>query len=90
MSAEEFPAPVVHAVEVIRGIAGTVSALARVEYPGEETRAYVFAGSVYGGPVAYTFPRADGAGTVSGFVSDPGRFGEFGTGPEAWVRRFYA
>lgn len=90
MTGAEDTAPVVHAVRVSRGVAGMVSATADVQYRGEGVRQFTFAGSVYGGPVAYTFPRGDGAGTVSGFVADPGRFGAFGTDPERWVREFYA
>ena len=41
-----------------------------------------FVGSVYGGPVVMVLP----SGTQT-FVSDPGRFGEFG---EEWVKRFIA
>lgn len=87
----ENGAPIVHAVRVSYGAAGMVSATADVQYPGEETKPCTFAGMVYGGPVAYTFPSAVPAvGTVSGFVAQPERFGVFGDGPEEWVRRFYA
>lgn len=57
------------------GIAGQVSFTASTE-DGELT----FVGSVYGGPVVMVTPS--GRQT---FVTDPGRFGEFG---QDWVRRF--
>jgi hypothetical protein len=60
------------------GVAGQYSITAMVEYPGEESRAVTFTGSVYGGPVLMG---------ESTFVTDPGRFGAFG---ERWVRRFFA
>jgi hypothetical protein len=61
------------------GIAGQFSVSAEVSYPDEPAREIAFVGSVYGGPVVMR------TGTLETFVSDPGRFGEFG---EDWVRRF--
>lgn len=72
--------PTIHSVRKSAGIAGQFSVTADVEYPGEPRRALTFVGSVYGGPVVM---RTEGMET---FVSDPGRFGDFG---ETWVRRFF-
>lgn len=66
----------IDSVKVTRGIAGQVSA----DVDGQTT----FVGSVYGGPVVMVWPN------LQTFVADPGRFGDFGANPEAWVRRFYA
>jgi len=62
-----------------RGIAGQFSITADAQYEGEEPRRIEFVGSTYGGPVVMIL------GDVQTFVTDPGRFGEFG--PD-WVRRF--
>lgn len=67
------------------GIAGQLSVSAVVTYEGEAPRVAAFTGSVYGGPVAYTFELSDGR-MISGFVSMADRFGDFGT---EWVRRFF-
>jgi hypothetical protein len=64
------------------GIAGQFSVSAEVTYPGELPEVVEFVGSTFGGPVVMVTP----SGTQT-FVTDPGRFGEFG--PE-WVRRFFA
>jgi hypothetical protein len=69
-----------HSVKRHAGIAGQFSVTADVQYPDEPTRTVEFVGSVYGGPVVM---RTDSTET---FVSDPGRFGDFG--PD-WVRRFF-
>jgi hypothetical protein len=63
------------------GIAGQFSVTADVAYPDEPVRSVEFVGSVYGGPVVMRTPA------VETFVTDPGRFGDFG--PE-WVRRFFS
>lgn len=70
---------IVHAIRRQAGIAGQFSVSADVEYPGESPCTVVFIGSTYGGPVVMR------TGRVETFVTDPGRFGEFGTD---WVRRF--
>lgn len=63
------------------GVAGQVSYTATVQHHGEEkTDTVTFVGSAYGGPVVMVLPSG-----MQSFVSDPGRFGEFG---EQWVRRF--
>lgn len=62
------------------GIAGQFAVTARVGYQDEAPREVTFVGSTYGGPVV----MATEAGET--FVTDPGRFGEFGT---EWARRFF-
>jgi hypothetical protein len=62
------------------GIAGQFSVTAEVAYEDEPMRLVEFVGSVYGGPVVMVTE------SVQQFVTDPGRFGEFG---EQWVRRFF-
>lgn len=62
------------------GIAGQFSVTADVTYADEATRRVEFVGSTYGGPVVMR------TGSVETFVSDPGRFGEFGVD---WARRFF-
>lgn len=59
------------------GIAGQYSLTATTD-DGPLT----FVGSVYGGPVVMITPSG-----MQTFVTDPGRFGDFG---EEWVRRFLA
>lgn len=81
--------PTVDSVKVERGAAGALQVLGSVTYPDEAPRRFVFAGNVYGGPVAYTFTLADGR-HVSGFVAEPSRFGTFHDDPERWARRFHA
>lgn len=71
---------VIHRIQKHAGIAGQFSVSATVEYPDEAPRTVEFVGSVYGGPVV----MRTGAGET--FVSNPDRFGEFGTD---WVRRFF-
>jgi hypothetical protein len=73
--------PHVYSIKRQAGIAGQFAIVARVGYPDESPREVAFIGSVYGGPVVM---RTD---TVETFVSDAGRFGEFGID---WVRRFFA
>ena len=63
------------------GIAGQFAVTARVGYTDEPPREVSFVGSVYGGPVVMR------TGTLETFVTEPGRFGEFGLD---WVRRFFA
>jgi hypothetical protein len=72
--------PRIYHVRKRAGIAGQFAVDARVGYPDEAPRDVSFVGSTYGGPVVM---QSDGRET---FVSDPGRFGEFGTD---WVRRFF-
>lgn len=72
--------PVIHYIRRHAGIAGQFSVTARVEYDDEAPRDVEFVGSVYGGPVVMRF------GAVETFVTNPGRFGEFG---ETWARRFF-
>jgi hypothetical protein len=69
----------IHSIRKQTGIAGQFAVIAEVQYPDEPKRRVEFVGSTYGGPVVM---RHDSFET---FVSDPGRFGEFG---EQWVRRF--
>jgi hypothetical protein len=57
------------------GVAGQYSLTAETEHGP-----VAFVGSNYGGPVVMITDSG-----VQTFVTDPGRFGEFG---EAWVRRF--
>lgn len=64
------------------GIAGQFSVTATVAYPDESPRTAEFVGSEYGGPVVMVFPSG-----AQKFVTDPERFGKFGTG---WVRAFFA
>lgn len=73
--------PHIYWIERGAGIAGQYAYSARVGYEGEAPREVMFIGSEYGGPVVM---RTE-AGEV--FVTDPGRFGEFG---RDWVRRFFA
>lgn len=60
------------------GIAGQV----QYDVAMPEGRVLSFIGSVYGGPVVMI-----GESGAQVFVTDPGRFGEFGRG---WVERFIA
>jgi hypothetical protein len=71
----------IHSVSKHAGIAGQFSVSAEVEYPGEPLSVVTFTGSIYGGPVVMR------TGGIETFVTDPGRFGDFGTD---WVRRFFA
>jgi hypothetical protein len=64
------------------GIAGQFSVTADVTYGDDPTQKIQFVGSTYGGPVVMVLP--DGSQT---FVTDPSRFGKFGT---EWVRKFFA
>jgi hypothetical protein len=91
-------APHIHYVRKRAGIADQFQVDARVSYPDEEPRDVSFVGSVYGGPVIMrteisrnvsTLEEADWweTETIETFVTDPGRFGDFGT---EWVRRFFA
>lgn len=65
-----------------RGVAGQIGVSVVVHYPGDDSFTITFAGSVYGGPVVMMTPGAP----QGVFVTDPGRFGEFG---EQWVRNFF-
>ncbi len=73
--------PLVEKVTLCSGVAGQISVTAEVTYPGEEPSTIGFFSSVYGGPVVMAF------GETQTYVTDPGRFGEFGTD---WVRRFFS
>lgn len=72
----------IHSIRRTNGIAGQFAITAEVSYPGEDKRAVTFTGSTYGGPVVMVTP----AMPRGMFVSDPSRFGEFGT---EWARRFF-
>lgn len=61
-----------------QGIAGQV----QYDVAMNEERTLSFVGSVYGGPVVMI-----GESGAQVFVTDPGRFGEFG---REWVERFIA
>jgi hypothetical protein len=74
--------PTIHSVKRHTGIAGQYAVTADVSYPDEPRETVEFVGSVYGGPVVMRTPSG-----LETFVTDPGRFGEFGT---EWVRRFFA
>ena len=69
----------IHSITRHAGIAGQFEVSAVVQYPEEEKRTVSFVGSSYGGPVVMR------SGSFEVFVSDPGRFGDFGT---SWVKRF--
>jgi hypothetical protein len=73
--------PTIHKITKHAGIAGQYAITADVEYPGEGRSRLEFVGSTYGGPVVMRTPMGET------FVTNPGRFGEFGTD---WVRRFLA
>jgi len=73
--------PVLKKTVVHNGLAGQFSVVAAVQYPEEEIRLVTFVGSVYGGPVVMVTENGH-----QEFVSQPGRFGEFGV---EWVRRFF-
>jgi hypothetical protein len=72
--------PHIYFVRKSAGIAGQFAVNARVGYQDEAPRDVAFVGSVYGGPVVM---RTEGMET---FVTDPARFGDFGT---EWVQRFF-
>jgi hypothetical protein len=74
--------PTIHRVKRHAGIAGQYAIEATVSYPDEPRETVTFVGSVYGGPVVMRTPSG-----METFVSEPGRFGEFG---ESWVRAFFA
>lgn len=77
--------PVVEKVLRQNGIAGQFSVVVAVRYPEEETRLVTFVGSTYGGPVVMVTENGSQL-----FVTDPSRFGEFGSEPADWVKRFFA
>lgn len=75
-------APTLGKIQRINGMAGQVGYVAEVTYPEEEPMKVTFLGSAYGGSVVMQTPSSpEGV-----FVTEPGRFGEFGPG---WVRRFF-
>lgn len=73
--------PEVTKVKKIRGVAGQFAVQATVAYPGEDPRVIEFVGSSYGGPVLMITEHGQT------WVTDPGRFGTFGTD---WVKEFFA
>jgi hypothetical protein len=64
-----------------KGVAGQFAVQVTVTYPGEASRIVEFVGSSYGGPVLMVTDHGET------WVTDPGRFGDFG---KEWVRRFFA
>jgi hypothetical protein len=72
--------PHIYFIRPTAGIAGQFSVKARVGYEGEAPRDVEFVGSAYGGPVVMVTEFGQT------FVTEPGRFGDFGT---EWVRRFF-
>jgi hypothetical protein len=70
----------IHSITRHAGIAGQFAVSADVQHPDEPVRTVEFVGSVYGGPVVM---RTDASEM---FVTNPGRFGTFGTD---WVRKFF-
>jgi hypothetical protein len=79
---DESAGPVLGEITTERGVAGQVAYRVTVTYPGEDPRPSRFVGNVSGGPVWAELGAMGGV-----WVTDPGRFGEFG---REWVRRFYA
>jgi hypothetical protein len=73
--------PTIHRITKHAGIAGQYAITADVEYPGEGRSRLEFVGFADGGPIVMRTPMGET------FVTNPGRFGEFGTD---WVRRFLA
>jgi hypothetical protein len=71
------------------GIAGqfTITATVRYSFPDapDQTTVTTFVGSTYGGAPVMVLSNGS-----QHHVTDAGRFGEFGTEPREWVRRFYA
>lgn len=72
--------PVIRSIKRHAGIAGQFSVSAEVQYPDEPVSSVAFVGSEYGGPVVMITEFGQT------FVTEPGRFGDFGT---EWVRRFF-
>jgi hypothetical protein len=72
--------PTVTHVRKIKGVAGQFAVRATVGYPGEDPQVIEFVGSSYGGPVLMVTDAGQN------WVTDPGRFGTFGTD---WVRKFF-
>jgi hypothetical protein len=75
--------PILGKIKRHNGIAGQLSYTVDVTYPGEPSEQLTFVASSYGGPVVMVTPGNPGGV----FVTDPERFGKFGTD---WVRRFFA
>ncbi len=73
--------PTLNKVTRHAGIAGQFEVSAEMTYPGEAPKVIRFVGSTYGGPVVMVTPAG-----AQHFVTDPDRFGAFGT---EWVRRFF-
>jgi hypothetical protein len=80
MSTTTRVTPTVTKLKKINGVAGQFAVRATVAYPGEDPQVIEFVGSAYGGPVL----MVTDAGQT--WVTDPGRFGSFGTD---WVRKFF-
>lgn len=74
-------APTLGTIRRHNGVAGQFALAVTVTYPGEDPRIVEFVGSCYGGPVLMVTDHGEC------WVTDPGRFGEFG---KDWVRRFFA
>ena len=75
-------APILGKIVRHSGVAGQLAYSVAVTYSGEGATVVTFTSSTYGGPVVMVTP-----GTPRGvFVTDAGRFGEFGP---SWVRRFF-
>ena len=74
--------PTVTNIRKHKGIAGQFSVTATVQYPCESPDTIEFVGSTYGGPVVMV---TNGGNQT--FVTNPERFGKFGT---EWVKRFFA
>jgi len=81
VSAPARTAPTVTKMIQRKGVAGQFAVQATVTYPGEDPRVVEFVGSAHGGPVLMVTE------TGETWVTDPGRFGQFG---RSWVRRFFA
>lgn len=79
-------APTITTPKRTNGVAGQIAYTTTVTYEDEAPRDVTFVGNVYGGPVVMVTQASNGRETQT-FVTDPGRFGDFG--PE-WVRRFFA
>jgi hypothetical protein len=73
--------PTLGKIHTGRGPAGQITYAVAVTYPDEPVSIVQFVGSTYGGPVVMVHPSG-----VQTFVTDPGRFGKFGS---EWVRRFF-
>lgn len=80
-STESTTTPTLGPIRRESGVAGQFALVVDVTYPGEPTRTVSFVGSVYGGPVVMIDEHDNQT-----FVTEPGRFGEFG---KDWVKAFF-